>query len=273
MANKQEPTTPTNNACVHVNVDSHGVAWLTLDNPSKLNAISLPMWLTLSEALTRFERDPLVRCVVLTAKGDKAFCVGADISQFEQVRSGPESSAEYDRVTRGTLGQLQAFPKPTIAMISGFCLGAGVALALACDLRIAATGSRFGVPAAKLGIGYFYGGVKRLTDLIGPAQAKRLLYTADRYPAEEMLRIGFVEELAGPDELTARVQALASVIAGNAPLTIAAAKYAVETVCSDAPQRDVAGCAAMVQTCIDSEDHAEGRRAFMEKRAPVFRGR
>jgi len=263
--------TPTDR--IQVEVDADGVAWMTLDNPSKLNAISMSMWLTLSEALTRFENDPAVRCVVLTGQGEKAFCVGADISQFEKVRSGPEASAEYDRVTRGTMAQLQAFPKPTIAMISGFCLGGGVALAISCDLRIAATGSRFGIPAAKLGIGYYYGGVKRLTDLVGPAQAKRMLFTAERYGAEEMLRIGFLEELLAPDELAPRVRSLAGIIAGNAPLTIAAAKYAVETVCSDDQQRDIAGCAARVQTCIESEDHAEGRRAFMEKRAPVFRGR
>lgn len=263
--------TPT--ASVHVAVDDVGVAWLTLDNPSKLNAISLPMWRTLSEALTRFEDDPAVRCMVLTGQGDKAFCVGADISQFEEVRSAPESSAEYDRVTRGTLAQVQSFPKPTIAMISGFCLGGGMTLAGACDLRIAAAGSRFGIPAAKLGIGYFYGGVKRLTDLVGPAQAKRLLFTADKFSADEMLRIGFVDELVPPGELAPRVRSMAGGIAANAPLTIAAAKYAVEAACSDDPQRDIAGCAARVQACIESEDHAEGRRAFMEKRAPVFRGR
>lgn len=258
---------------LHVNVDADGVAWMTLDNPNKLNAISMSMWRTLSEALTRFESDPTVRCVVLTGQGEKAFCAGADISQFEKVRAGPEASAEYDRVTRGTMAQLQAFPKPTIAMISGFCLGGGMALAISCDLRLAATGSRFGIPAAKLGIGYYYGGVKRLTDLVGPAQAKRMLFTAERYDAEEMLRIGLLEELLAPAELGPRVRALAAIIAGNAPLTIAAAKYAVETVCSDGPQRDIDGCAARVKACIESEDHAEGRRAFMEKRTPVFRGR
>jgi enoyl-CoA hydratase len=260
-------------AAMHVAVDDAGTAWLTLDNPSKLNAISLPMWQTLADALTRFEADPAVRCVVVTGQGAKAFCVGADISQFEQARSAPESSAEYDRVTRGALAQLQAFPKPTIAMISGFCLGGGMTLAGACDLRIAAAGSRFGIPAARLGIGYFYGGVKRLTDLVGPSQTKRLLFTADKFPAEEMLRIGFLDELVSPDELAPRVRSLAGSIAQNAPLTIAAAKYAVQTAYSDDAPRDIAGCAARVQACIDSDDHAEGRRAFMEKRAPVFRGR
>lgn len=264
--------TETTTARVHVSVED-GVAWLTLDNPAKLNAMSLPMWRTLSESLTRFESDPAVRCVVLGARGEKAFCVGADISKFEEIRSGPESSAEYDRVTMGTLSQLQAFPKPTVAMISGFCLGAGVALSIACDLRIAAVGARFGIPAAKLGIGYFYNGVKWLTDLIGPAATKRMLFTGDKFPAEEMLRLGFLDELVAPVELVARVRALVGIIAANAPMTIATAKYSVATVCSDAPMRDIASCQARVQACIESEDHAEGRRAFMEKRAPIFRGR
>jgi len=265
--------TEPNSARVHVSVDDNGVAWLTLDNPSKLNAISLPMWRTLSEALARFEGDPGVRCVVLTGQGDKAFCVGADISKFEQIRSAPELSAEYDDVTRATLSQLQTFSKPTIAMICGFCIGGGVTLAAACDLRIAAMGTRMAIPAAKLGIGYLYSGVKRLTDLVGPAQAKRMLFTAEKFPAEEMLRIGLLDELVPQSELAARVRSLTGIIAANAPLTIAAAKYAVETACSDDPQRDIAGCVARAKACTESEDHAEGRQAFMEKRAPVFRGR
>jgi enoyl-CoA hydratase len=151
--------TDTVAARVHVRVQDDGVAWLTLDNPSKLNAMSLPMWRGLSDALTRFESDSSVRCVVLTGQGEKAFCVGADMSQFEEIRSGPEASAEYDAVTRGTLDQLASFSTPTIAMISGFCLGAGVALAAACDLRMAAVGARVSIPAAKLGIGYHFSAV------------------------------------------------------------------------------------------------------------------
>lgn len=258
---------------VAVRIEANGVAWLTLDNPRKLNAMSAPMWRALGDALTRFESDPGVRCCVLSGQGDQAFCAGADISQLEQIRSGPDSSAEYDRLTRSTLARLQAFPKPAIAMVSGFCLGAGVALAIACDLRLAATGSRLGIPAAKLGIGYFYAAAKRLTDLIGPAQAKRILFTGDKFSAEEMLRIGLLDEVLAPDALVQRVSALAGDIAANAPLSVAAAKYAVETACRDAAGKDIAGCAERERACIQSEDHAEGRKAFMEKRAPVFSGR
>lgn len=273
MSTTEAAAAATEGGRVDVVVDA-GVAWLTLNNPSKHNAIALPMWRTMADALTRFESDAAVRCVVLRGHGDKAFCAGADISQLEGIRHGPDAGAEYDRITRGTIGQLQSFPKPTIAMIAGFCLGAGMGLAAACDLRLAATGSRFGIPAARLGIGYFYGAVKRLTDLIGPAQAKRLLYSGERFEAEEMLRIGLIDEpLLAPDELAARVRSLTATLAANAPLTIAAAKYAVEVALSDATPRDIEGVAARVKTCIESDDHAEGRRAFMEKRAPVFRGR
>jgi enoyl-CoA hydratase/carnithine racemase len=264
--------TPASMAQVHVSTDADGVGWVVLDNPNKYNAMSLSMWQVLSEALTRFEADAAVRCVVLRGQGDKAFCSGADISQFETARSGPEANAEYERITRGTMAQVQAFPKPTLAMISGFCLGGGVALAMNCDIRIAAAGSRFGIPAARLGIGYHYAAVKALTDLVGPAMAKQILFTGDRFPAEEALRIGLVNELTAADALEERVRSMARGIAVNAPLSIAAAKLAVTTATSDATPRDLDSCREMERACIESEDHKEGRRAFMEKRTPVFRG-
>ncbi len=257
---------------VQVSIEANGIAWITLNNPAKLNAMSLSMWTALSEALTELESNPAVRCCVFTGQGDKAFCAGADISQMESVRSAPTSSADYDRITKSTLAQLRTFQKPTIAMISGFCMGAGVALATACDLRIAAVGSRFGIPSARLGIAYFHAGVNWLTELVGPAKAKRMLYTGEKFAAEEMLRIGLLDELVASGELAQRVQALAGSIADNAPLSIAAAKYAVQTSCSESERNDAAGCAARERACTESADHAEGRRAFMEKRAPVFRG-
>lgn len=255
---------------VETSIDASGVGWITLHNPDKLNAISVAMWQQLGAALTQFEQDASVRCVVLTGQGDKAFCVGADISQGSY-SSGPSGLAEYDALVKRTLGQLQGFPKPTLAMVQGFCIGAGVALASACDIRVAAATARFGIPVAKLGIAYVFEGVQRLVTLMGPAQAKRLLYTGERYPADEMLRAGLVDEVAW--DVVSRVRELAHTIAANAPLSTVAAKYAVDTLSADGRAPDVAGCAARARACYESEDHAEGQRAFRERRAPVFRGR
>jgi len=265
-------TTP-GSATVHVSSSADGVGWIVLDNPSKLNAISLPMWRILSEALTRFAADPGVRCVVLRGQGEQAFCSGADISQFETVRAGPEANAEYERVTRGTLDQLRDFPRPTMALVSGYCIGGGLALAMACDLRIAAVGSRFGIPAAKLGIGYHHAGVKALTDLVGPAQAKQILFVGERFDAAHALRIGLVNEVLAAEALEPRVRALAATMAANAPLSIASAKYAVATASALGEAYNVAGCTARERACVASVDHAEGRRAFMAKRPPLFTGR
>ena len=271
-SNTAKPGEPARGA-VHLNIEADGVAWISLHNPAKLNAMSLAMWQALGEALTRCENDPTVRCCVLTGQGEKAFCVGADIGQMDTMRSGVAASAEYDRITKSALAQLQAFSKPTIAMVSGFCMGAGVALACACDLRVAAAAARFAIPSARLGVAYYYSGAKRLTDLVGPSQAKRLLFTGEKYAAAEMLRIGLLDEVVPDGELAQRVQALSAGIAANAPLSLAAAKHAVDTACSDAAERDTAGCAARERACTESEDYAEGRRAFLEMRVPVFRGR
>lgn len=255
---------------INLSIDN-GVGWIELDNPSKLNAISTGMWRTLIDALATFESDPALRCVVITGQGDQAFCVGADIAEKDRVK--PETTGDYDRMVIDALSKVQAFPKPTIAMISGYCLGAGVALATACDLRVAEAGSRFGIPAAKLGLACFYAVIKRLADLVGPSTTKRILFTGDRFSAEEALRFGLIDELVAAGELRATVSKMAAGIAANAPLTIAAAKHAVDTVMSDAARRDMAGCAARERACMESEDYVEGRRAFLEKRAPVFQGR
>jgi enoyl-CoA hydratase len=272
QGNTIHPNKPSQ-ADVHVNIDADGIAWMTLDNPAKLNAMSLSMWKALGESLTKLGNDPTVRCCVLSGSGDKAFCAGADISQMDAMRSAAASNVDYDRITKATLTLLHAFDKPLIAMVSGFCMGAGVALANACDLRVAATGSRFGIPSAKLGIAYYYAGVKRLTELVGPAQAKRILLTGDKFDANEMLRIGLVDELVAPRDLVQRVTALSRNIAKNAPLSLAAAKHAVHVACGESEQRHIAECVARERACVESEDHVEGRRAFMEKRAPVFQGR
>lgn len=258
---------------IQVRRDDVGVAWITLDNPARMNAMNLAMWQALGEALAQLQADAAVRCCVLSGDGDKAFCTGADIGQMDQMRGGADASAEYDRITKRTLALLHAFDKPIVAMVAGYCMGAGVALAAACDLRLAAEGARFAIPSARLGIAYYHQGVKRLTDLMGPAWATRMLFIGERFSAEQMQSSGLLDEVLPLAELVPRAAALASAIAANAPLSVAAAKFAIRAACTAVEAGLDEQCAAREQACANSEDHAEGRRAFIEKRAPVFRGR
>jgi enoyl-CoA hydratase/carnithine racemase len=250
---------------------AESVGWIVLDNPRKHNAISLAMWRSLVDALASFEEDSTVRCVAICGEGDKSFCAGADVAEKQGVDA--TQTAEDTRLALASLGTLNAFPKPVLAMISGYCLGAGLAIALACDLRLAGSGASFGIPAAKLGLAYNYSEIKRLTDLIGAARAKQMIFTADRISAERALQIGLVNEVVPANELRAFVTDMANRIAANAPLTITAAKHAIATAVGDPPGRDVAACDVRARACLASEDYAEGRRAFRERRPPVFQGR
>lgn len=270
MSQPTSETQPT--AAGHVRSSSQqGIGWIVLDNIAKHNAISLPMWRGVIDALAAFEQDPAIRCVVIRGAGERAFCAGADIAEKEDV-DGKQGTADLDVGLAG-LGALKSFPKPLIAMVSGYCIGAGMGIATACDLRIAAPNASFGVPVAKMGLGYPYVETKRLVDLIGPGMAKQMLFTADRLDAERALRVGLVNEVVAPGELLQFTTAMAERIAANAPLTIAAAKHAIATALSDPADRDTSVCEQRARACLGSDDYAEGRRAFKEKRPPVFRGR
>lgn len=248
------------------------IGWMIFNNPQRHNALSLEMWQAVGEILPAFQQDPAVRLVVMTGAGDKAFVSGADISEFDDKRSSAEAAEEYARVSESGRTALANFDKPLIAMIRGYCLGGGLATALAADIRIAAEGSQFAIPAARLGLGYGFAGVKVLNDLVGSAMAREILFTARRLSAEEALRIGLVNRLVPLAELEATVRELAESIAANAPLTIRAAKRAVSEACRDPQDRDLAALEVMVAACFDSADYAEGRLAFKEKRAPKFTG-
>ena len=249
------------------------IGWMIFNNPERRNAISLDMWQAMPVILDHFDRDPAIRVVVLRGAGDKAFISGADISQFEKQRSSPETVAEYDRIAELANQKLGEIRKPTIAMIRGFCIGGGVGVALQCDLRIAAADARFGVPAARLGLGYRWGGVKKLVDLVGPAFAKEIFFTARHFAAAEAIAMGLVNRVLPEAELEAYVRHYCALIADNAPLTMEAVKGVVAELLKPGAQIDRAHCEDMVKRCFDSADYIEGRRAFMEKRKPAFSGK
>ena len=250
-----------------------GVGLITFNQPEKRNAMSLEMWAGLGEILDEFAEDSSVRVVILTGAGNKAFVSGADISQFEKNRANANAQQEYDRLTSAGRAKFQTFPKPTIARIRGFCLGGGLAIAMSADLRIAAADSQFGIPAARLSIAYAPESVKRLIDLVGPAHARMILYTARRIDAAEAERIGLINKMVPDEGLNEYVLDLARTIADNAPLSVAASKLMINELLKDESKRDTASMARVMQVCFDSADYKEGRTAFMEKRAPVWQGR
>ncbi len=250
-----------------------GVGIVTFNNPERHNAVSLEMWEAAKEMLDAFAADSEVRVVVLTGAGGKAFVSGADISKFTSERASVEATRAYDVITAATFGAIYEFPKPTIAMIRGYCVGGGVGLASCCDLRICSDNSRFAVPAAKLGLGYAYIGLKRLVDIVGQSYAKEIFYTARQFDAQEAHAMGLVNRVVPEAELESYVKSITDMICANAPLTIKAAKFAIDASLEDESQRDAARVDQLVEACFASHDYAEGRTAFMEKRKPVFTGK
>ena len=247
------------------------VGWLVFNNPERRNAVSLEMWQAIAVALDDFSSDSSVRAVLLTGAGDKAFASGADISQFEKHRADAESVQRYDQISGAAMQRLRNLDKPTIAMIRGYCLGGGLNIAAVCDLRIAAEDARFGIPAAKMGLGYKPDAMKALVDLVGPAFTREIMITARQFSAAEALAMGLVHKVVPARELASAAREYCDMIAANAPITIRTAKRVIREISK--ADYDAAACRAWVKECFDSEDYAEGRRAFMEKRKPVFKGR
>ncbi|HYG53726.1 MAG TPA: enoyl-CoA hydratase [Burkholderiales bacterium] len=247
------------------------IGWLVFNNPERRNAVSVDMWEAMPQVLDGFLNDPEVRVVVLAGAGGKAFVSGADISQFEKQRSSADAVQRYEELAEGAQLKLQTFDKPTIAMIRGYCLGAGVNIANVCDLRIAAEDARLGIPAAKMGLGYRASSMKNLVDIIGAANAREVMITGRQFAAAECREMGWVNKVVPVPELEAETRTLCETIAGNAPLTMRAAKRIIREVSRS--DYDAEKCRAWMRECFESEDYKEGRKAFMEKRKPMFTGR
>lgn len=247
--------------------------WLFFNNPARRNAMSIDMWEAIPVVMDRFQADDEVRVIVLAGAGDKAFVSGADISQFESQRSSQEAVQRYEEIAEGAQARIAGSDKPVIAMIRGYCLGGGLNIANHCDLRIAAEDARFGIPAAKMGLGYRASSMKQLVDIVGGANAREIMITARQYSAAEARQMGLVHHVVPVAELEAFTRKYCEDIAANAPLTMRAAKRIIREILAASAGYDAAKCKAWVRECFESEDYKEGRKAFMEKRKPVFRGK
>ncbi len=249
------------------------VGWIVFDQPAKMNAINDAMWRGLPEAMARFDADREVRCVALRGEGTQAFAAGADISQFEEIRDGQQAVGEYDGLLDRVLHSLQDSRKPSVALVHGICMGGGLEVALACDLRYCGTSAQFAIPAAKLGLAYNVEGHKRLLETVGQARAREIMFLGRRYGAQEALAMGLVHRVLPDAELDAYVEGILATLLENAPLAIANSKTILEEYVKSGGTPDQDAMRAAMRRCAESADYREGRRAFMEKRKPRFEGR
>lgn len=249
------------------------IGWMIFNNPLRMNAVTLDMWKAIPEIVADFEADPDIRVMVLTGAGDRAFVAGADISQFEENRSSADAVNSYDEISGRAFAAIAETRLPTIAMIHGYCIGGGLGIALSCDIRVAADHSTFAIPAAKLGLAYPLEGTHRLVEIVGPSFAKEIFYTARQFSAEEALHMGLINRSVSAKDLELTIHTMCAQIAENAPLTMTAEKRIIDELVKEPGNFDREKCEALAAECFSSEDYAEGRAAFMQKRKPQFKGR
>lgn len=244
------------------------IGWLTFNQPERLNAVRRDMWDALPAAVASLI-EVGIRAIVVRGAGDKSFISGADIAEFDVQRNDAATNRSFTESVTAATGSLLAAPVPVIAMIKGYCIGGGMVIASACDIRVAAEGSRFCVPAGKLGLGYEIDNLARLQGIVGTAMALEMIATARQFAADEVYRAGFLNRLVPLEELERSVRGLVDEISTTAPKTYAAAKLASRAA-RDASLLGAAQTA--IDACFDSDDFKEGRAAFHARRAPVFTG-
>ena len=249
------------------------VGWMIFNNPDRHNALSINMWQAIPEILDDFESDEDIRVIVLKGAGEKAFISGADISEFKESRASADAVTRYDELVQDASNRLSNTAQPTIAMIRGYCMGGGLAVAISCDMRIATQSSRFAIPAAKLGVGYGHENTKVLVDLVGPSFAKEIFYTGRRFSSEEAKDMKLVNRVLKSEDLDDYVGGYIDAMVNNAPLSLTTTNLTDTELIKPESERDLTVCQRLVEDCANSQDLAEGRRAFMEKRKPEFVGR
>jgi enoyl-CoA hydratase len=249
------------------------VGWIVFNQPEKRNAINRAMWRGIAPALRGFDADDGVRCVAFRGAGGEAFSAGADISEFETIRAERQSVSQYDGLLDEVLHAIQDSRKPSLALIHGFCMGGGLEVALACDLRYCGESAQFAIPAAKLGLAYNVEGHKRLLETVGHARAREIMFLGRRYDAAEALAMGLVHKVLPSLELDQFVDQALKSLCENAPLAIANSKTIIEEYVKSSGQPDTKRMSDAIERCARSADYEEGRRAFMEKRKPRFNGK
>jgi enoyl-CoA hydratase/carnithine racemase len=249
------------------------VATVVLNRPRVRNALNLAMWVELARATERLGKDDGVRAIVYRGAGTQAFASGADISEFTAHRTDTAAAVRYNAQADGASEVIRACPKPTVAMVFGYCMGGAMAVAMACDLRFAAEGAKFGIPAGRLGIIYPAVAIGQLVDLVGPAYAKDILFSGRTVDDREALAMGFVQRLVPAADLERTTYEYLRQVADNAPLSVHGAKAMVEAYVMGLAGERREQLDALVLQAYGSEDYKEGTRAFLDKRPPRFTGR